>query len=228
MADKVLDLGAPGCILKLLCLGLVITAIPFFPRSPDPNGRGAVWMAGRPVEKKGHWYGLLAFELTRKLTLEHVVLRTTIGGRTPRENEQVLRMRRFILLQGTGDRRQGRMVVVFFCMTGHLEAEIPSAMIFFQPSVLAEDGDREGVPPVTITELPPLPGCRSSPARDLRYPADCPRRDGPGSSPRKGTSMGWPPFWHGFCASPLSWEGMGRAGRVSCRRISLILGRSGG
>jgi glycosyltransferase involved in cell wall biosynthesis len=106
MADKVLGLGAPERIVRVLRLGIDISVIPFFPRSPDAGGRVVVLMAGRPVEKKGHWYGLLAFERICR-DFPHAVLRMIIGGRTPREK---INPADAPVHRGKGDRRQGRVV----------------------------------------------------------------------------------------------------------------------
>ena len=207
MADKVLDLGAPGRIVKVLRLGIDTTAIPFFPRSPDPDGRVVVLMAGRPVEKKGHWYGLLAFERICR-DFPHVVLRLIIGGRSPRENEQVLRMRRFIGEKGIVDKVEW---CGFLSYDRYLDA-IRSAHIFLQPSVLAEDGDAEGGAPVTITEL----SASGMPVVATRH-CDIPQivLDGrSGLLAEERDVDGLATLLARLCDSPQTWEGMGRAGRA--------------
>jgi colanic acid/amylovoran biosynthesis glycosyltransferase len=207
MADKVLGLGAPERIVKVLRLGIDTTAIPFLPRSPDPDGRVVVLMAGRPVEKKGHWYGLLAFERICR-DFPHVVLRMIIGGRTPRENEHVLRMRRFIEDKGIVDKVEW---CGFLSYDRYLEA-IRSAHIFLQPSVLAEDGDAEGGAPVTITEL----SASGMPVVATRH-CDIPQivLDGrSGLLAEERDVDGLATLLARICASPQTWEGMGRAGRA--------------
>ncbi|PJB32669.1 MAG: hypothetical protein CO109_03340 [Deltaproteobacteria bacterium CG_4_9_14_3_um_filter_65_9] len=207
MADKVLGLGAPERIVKVLRLGIDTTAIPFLPRSPDPDGRIVVLMAGRPVEKKGHWYGLLAFERICR-DFPQVVLRMIIGGRTPRENEHVLRMRRFIEEKGIVDRVEWRG---FLPYDRYLEA-IRSAHIFLQPSVLAEDGDAEGGAPVTITEL----SASGMPVVATRH-CDIPQIVLDGRSGLLADERdvdGLAALLARICASPQTWEAMGRAGRA--------------
>jgi len=207
MADKVLGLGAPERIVKVLRLGIDTTAIPFLPRSPDPDGRIVVLMAGRPVEKKGHWYGLLAFERICR-DFPQVVLRMIIGGRTPRENEHVLRMRRFIEEKGIVDRVEWRG---FLPYDRYLEA-IRSAHIFLQPTVLAEDGDAEGGAPVTITEL----SASGMPVVATRH-CDIPQIVLDGRSGLLADERdvdGLAALLARICASPQTWEAMGRAGRA--------------
>jgi colanic acid/amylovoran biosynthesis glycosyltransferase len=207
MADKVLGLGAPERIVKVLRLGIDTTAIPFLPRRPDPDGRVVVLMAGRPVEKKGHWYGLLAFERICR-DFPHVVLRMIIGGRTPRENEHVLRMRRFIEEKGIVDKVEW---CGFLSYDRYLES-IRSAHIFLQPSVLAEDGDAEGGAPVTITEL----SASGMPVVATRH-CDIPQvvLDGrSGLLAEERDVDGLATLLARICASPQTWEGMGRAGRA--------------
>ena len=206
MAEKVLGLGAPERIVKVLRLGIDTTAIPFLPRSPDPDGRVVVLMAGRPVEKKGHWYGLLAFERICR-DFPHVVLRMIIGGRTPQENEHVLRMRRFIEENGIVDKVEW---CGFLSYDRYLEA-IRSAHIFLQPSVLAEDGDAEGGAPVTITEL----SASGMPVVATRH-CDIPQivLDGrSGLLAEERDVDGLATLLARICASPQAWEAMGRTGR---------------
>lgn len=207
MAEKVLGLGAPERIVKVLRLGIDTTVIPFLPRSPDPDGRVVVLMAGRPVEKKGHWYGLLAFERICR-ELPKVVLRMIIGGRTTRENEQIARMRRFIEEKGIGDRVEWSG---FLSYDRYLEA-IRSAHIFLQPSVLAEDGDAEGGAPVTITEL----SASGMPVVATRH-CDIPQIVIDGESGLLAAERdvdGLAALLSRICASPEIWESMGRAGRA--------------
>ena len=207
MAEKVLGLGAPERIVKVLRLGIDTTAIPFLPRSPDPDGRVVVLMAGRPVEKKGHWYGLLAFERICR-DFPHVLLRMIIGGRTSRENEQVLRMRRFIEENGIVDRVEW---CGFLSYDRYLEA-IRSAHIFLQPSVLAEDGDAEGGAPVTITEL----SASGMPVVATRH-CDIPQivLDGrSGLLAEERDVDGLATLLAKICASPQTWDAMGRVGRA--------------
>jgi len=207
MADKVLGLGAPERIVKVLRLGIDTTAIPFLPRSPDPDGRVVVLMAGRPVEKKGHWYGLLAFERICR-DVPHVVLRMIIGGRTPRENEHISRMRRFIEEKGIVDRVEW---CGFLSYDRYLEA-IRSAHIFLQPSVQADDGDAEGGAPVTITEL----SASGMPVVATRH-CDIPQivLDGrSGLLAEEKDVGGLAALLARICASPQTWEAMGRAGRA--------------
>jgi colanic acid/amylovoran biosynthesis glycosyltransferase len=207
MADKVLGLGAPERIVKVLRLGIDTTAIPFLPRSPDPDGGVVVLMAGRPVEKKGHWYGLLAFERICR-DFPRVVLRMIIGGRTPHENEHVSRMRRFIEENGIVDKVEW---CGFLSYDRYLEA-IRSAHIFLQPSVLAEDGDAEGGAPVTITEL----SASGMPVVATRH-CDIPQivLDGrSGLLAEERDVDGLATLLARICASPQTWEAMGRAGRA--------------
>ncbi len=207
MAEKVLRLGAPERIVRVLRLGIDTTAIPFLPRSPDPDGRVVVLMAGRPVEKKGHWYGLLAFERICR-DFPHAVLRMIIGGRTPRENEHIVLMRRFIEQKGIVDRVEWSG---FLSYDRYLEA-IRSAHIFLQPSVMAEDGDAEGGAPVTITEL----SASGMPVVATRH-CDIPQivldgRSGLLAAERDVEELA--ALLARVCASPQDWEAMGRAGRA--------------
>ncbi len=207
MAEKVLGLGAPERIVRVLRLGIDTTAIPFLPRSPDPDGRVVVLMAGRPVEKKGHWYGLLAFERICR-DFPHAVLRMIIGGRTPRENEHIVLMRRFIEQKGIVDRVEWSG---FLSYDRYLEA-IRSAHIFLQPSVMAEDGDAEGGAPVTITEL----SASGMPVVATRH-CDIPQivldgRSGLLAAERDVEELA--ALLARVCASPQDWEAMGRAGRA--------------
>jgi len=207
MADKVIGLGAPERNVRVLRLGIDLTAIPFLPRSPDPDGRVVVLMAGRPVEKKGHWYGLLAFERICR-EFPHVVLRMIIGGRTPRENEQVLRMRRFIEEKGIA----GKVEWCGFLPYGRYLEAVRSAHIFLQPSVLAEDGDAEGGAPVTITEL----SASGMPVVATRH-CDIPQivLDGrSGLLAGERDVDGLAALLAKVCVSPQTWEAMGRAGRA--------------
>ena len=207
MAEKVIGLGAPEGIVKVLRLGIDTTVIPFLPRSPDPDGRVVVLMAGRPVEKKGHWYGLLAFERICR-DFPHVVLRMIIGGRTARENEHILRMRRFIEEKGIVGKVEW---CGFLSYDRYLEA-IRSAHIFLQPSVLAEDGDAEGGAPVTITEL----SASGMPVVATRH-CDIPQivLDGrSGLLAGERDVDGLATVLARICASPQTWEAMGRAGRA--------------
>jgi colanic acid/amylovoran biosynthesis glycosyltransferase len=207
MADKVLGLGAPERIVRVLRLGIDISVIPFFPRSPDAGGRVVVLMAGRPVEKKGHWYGLLAFERICR-DFPHVVLRMIIGGRTPRENDHILRMRRFIEEKGIVDKVEW---CGFLSYDRYLEA-IRSAHIFLQPSVQAEDGDAEGGAPVTITEL----SASGMPVVATKH-CDIPQivLDGrSGLLAEERDVEGLAALLARICASPQTWETMGRAGRA--------------
>jgi colanic acid/amylovoran biosynthesis glycosyltransferase len=207
MADKVLGLGAPERIVRVLRLGIDISVIPFFPRSPDAGGRVVVLMAGRPVEKKGHWYGLLAFERICR-DFPHVVLRMIIGGRTPRENDHILRMRRFIEEKGIVDKVEW---YGFLSYDRYLEA-IRSAHIFLQPSVQAEDGDAEGGAPVTITEL----SASGMPVVATKH-CDIPQivLDGrSGLLAEERDVDGLAALLARICASPQTWETMGRAGRA--------------
>jgi colanic acid/amylovoran biosynthesis glycosyltransferase len=207
MAHKVLGLGAPERIVRVLRLGIDISVIPFFPRSPDAGGRVVVLMAGRPVEKKGHWYGLLAFERICR-DFPHVVLRMIIGGRTPRENDHILRMRRFIEEKGIVDKVEW---CGFLSYDRYLEA-IRSAHIFLQPSVQAEDGDAEGGAPVTITEL----SASGMPVVATKH-CDIPQivLDGrSGLLAEERDVDGLAALLARICASPQTWETMGRAGRA--------------
>jgi colanic acid/amylovoran biosynthesis glycosyltransferase len=207
MADKVIGLGAPERIVRVLRLGIDISVIPFFPRSPDVGGRVVILMAGRPVEKKGHWDGLLAFERICR-DFPHVVLRMIIGGRTPRENEHVLRMRRFIEEKGITDKVEW---CGFLSYDRYLEA-IRSAHIFLQPSVHAEDGDAEGGAPVTITEL----SASGMPVVATKH-CDIPQivLDGrSGLLAEERDVDGLAALLARICASPQTWESMGRAGRA--------------
>lgn len=207
MADKVIGLGAPERIVRVLRLGIDTSVIPFFPRSPDADGRVVVLMAGRPVEKKGHWYGLLAFERICR-DFPHVVLRMIIGGRTPRENEHVLRMRRFIEEKGITDKVEW---CGFLSYDRYLEA-IRSAHIFLQPSVHAEDGDAEGGAPVTITEL----SASGMPVVATKH-CDIPQivLDGrSGLLAEERDVDGLAALLARICASPQTWEAMGRTGRA--------------
>ena len=207
MADKVIGLGAPERIVRVLRLGIDISVIPFFPRSPDVGGRVVILMAGRPVEKKGHRDGLLAFERICR-DFPHVVLRMIIGGRTPRENEHVLRMRRFIEEKGITDKVEW---CGFLSYDRYLEA-IRSAHIFLQPSVHAEDGDAEGGAPVTITEL----SASGMPVVATKH-CDIPQivLDGrSGLLAEERDVDGLAALLARICASPQTWESMGRAGRA--------------
>lgn len=207
MADKVIGLGAPERIVRVLRLGIDTSVIPFFPRSPDADGRVVVLMAGRPVEKKGHWYGLLAFERICR-DFPHVVLRMIIGGRTPRENEHVLRMRRFIEEKGITDKVEW---CGFLSYDRYLES-IRSAHIFLQPSVHAEDGDAEGGAPVTITEL----SASGMPVVATKH-CDIPQivLDGrSGLLAEERDVDGLAALLARICASPQTWEAMGRTGRA--------------
>jgi len=207
MADKVVGLGAPEGIVRILRLGIDTTAIPFLPRRPDPDGRVVVLMAGRPVEKKGHWYGLLAFERICR-DFPNVVLRMIIGGRTVRENELVRRMRRYIEEKGIVDKVEWSG---FLSYGPYLEA-IRSAHIFLQPSVLAEDGDAEGGAPVTITEL----SASGMPVVATRH-CDIPQIVVDGRSgflAEERDVEGLASLLAKVCASPQNWEAMGRAGRA--------------
>lgn len=207
MADKVIGLGAPERIVRVLRLGIDTSVIPFFPRSPDADGRVVVLMAGRPVEKKGHWYGLLAFERICR-DFPHVVLRMIIGGRTPGENEHVLRMRRFIEEKGITDKVEW---CGFLSYDRYLDA-IRSAHIFLQPSVHAEDGDAEGGAPVTITEL----SASGMPVVATKH-CDIPQivLDGrSGLLAEERDVDGLAALLARICASPQTWEAMGRTGRA--------------
>lgn len=207
MADKVLRLGAAERIVRVLRLGIDLSAIPFIPRVPGAGGRVVVLMAGRPVEKKGHWYGLLAFERICR-DFPNVALRMIIGGRTPRENEHVSRMRRFIAKKGIVDRVEW---CGFLPYDRYLEA-IRSAHIFLQPSVHAEDGDAEGGAPVTITEL----SASGMPIVATKH-CDIPQvvLDGRSGLLAEERSVdGLADLLARVCGSPRSWEAMGRAGRA--------------
>lgn len=148
MGRKVVSLGAPAGMVRVLRIGIDIGKIPFHPRHPSPDGKVVILMAGRPVEKKGFWYGLQAFErICSDFPRSELLL--IIGGRGKQENETVRRMKRFILEKGIEDR---------ITWSGTLSYQdylnrIRSAHIFLQPSVRAEDGDAEGGAPVTLTEL---------------------------------------------------------------------------
>ena len=207
MADKVVRLGAPERIVRVLRLGIDLSVIPFIPRVPGAGGRVVVLMAGRPVEKKGHWYGLLAFERICR-DFPSVALRMIIGGRTPRENEHVSRMRRFIAEKGIIDRVEW---CGFLPYDRYLEA-IRSAHIFLQPSVHAEDGDAEGGAPVTITEL----SASGMPIVATKH-CDIPQvvLDGrSGLLAEERSVEGLADLLARVCDSPGTWEAMGRAGRA--------------
>jgi colanic acid/amylovoran biosynthesis glycosyltransferase len=164
-------------------------------------------MAGRPVEKKGHWDGLLAFERICR-DFPHVVLRMIIGGRTSRENEHVLRMRRFIEEKGITDKVEW---CGFLSYDRYLEA-IRSAHIFLQPSVHAKDGDAEGGAPVTITEL----SASGMPVVATKH-CDIPQivLDGRSGLLAEARDVdGLAALLARVCASPQTWGTMGRSGRA--------------
>lgn len=148
MGRKVESLGAPAGMVRVLRIGIDIGEIPFFPRHPPPDGKVVVLMAGRPVEKKGFWYGLQAFErICRDFPRSELFL--IIGGRGKQENETVRRMKRFISERGI----DGRVTWSGTLSYADYLDRIRSAHIFLQPSVRAKDGDAEGGAPVTLTEL---------------------------------------------------------------------------
>ena len=207
MADKVVAMGAPGEIVKVLRIGIDIEKIPFTPRHPPEDERVVILMAGRPIEKKGHWYGLQAFErICREFPAARLLL--IIGGRGRKENEIVARMKRFI-----GDRKIGDRVQWSGFLSYHAYlASIRSAHIFLQPSVHAEDGDAEGGAPVTITEL----SASGMPVVATRH-CDIPEvvLDGKsGLLAEEKDVAGLAGHLASLCASPGNWAGMGRAGRA--------------
>ena len=148
MGRKVVSLGASAGMVRVVRIGIDIGKIPFLPRRPSPDGKVVVLMAGRPVEKKGFWYGLQAFERICG-QFPHAELFLIIGGRGKQENETVRRMKRFI----TGKGIEGRVVWSGTLSYADYLDRIRSAHIFLQPSVRAGDGDAEGGAPVTLTEL---------------------------------------------------------------------------
>jgi colanic acid/amylovoran biosynthesis glycosyltransferase len=148
MAGKVVSMGAPDKMVRVVRIGIDISKIPFIPRHPPDDGKITILMAGRSVEKKGHWYGLLAFErISRDFPSARLLL--IIGGRSREEKRIVLKMRRFIAEREIGNRVQWSG---FLSYEEYLKS-IRTAHIFLQPSVQAGDGDAEGGAPVTLTEL---------------------------------------------------------------------------
>jgi colanic acid/amylovoran biosynthesis glycosyltransferase len=148
MRDKVVGLGAPSEKVVVFHLGVELGQIKFKPRSPGPAGRINILMAGRAIEKKGHMYGLMAFErLARKYPQIHLDM--IVGDKSIKSGEITERMRRFIRDKGIADRVSWDEFMPYKEYLGRLER----AHIFLQPSVMAEDGDAEGGFPVTIIEL---------------------------------------------------------------------------
>jgi colanic acid/amylovoran biosynthesis glycosyltransferase len=207
MADKVVAMGAPREMVKVLRIGIDMTKIPFIPRHPSEDGKVVILMAGRPIEKKGHWYGLQAFEsICRNFPAARLLL--IIGGRSPKENEIASKMRRFITDKKIGDRVQWSG----FLSYDEYLASIRSAHIFLQPSVHAEDGDAEGGAPVTITEL----SASGMPVVATRH-CDIPEvvLDGiSGLLAEEKDVAGLAGHLGALCASPGKWTEMGRAGRA--------------
>jgi colanic acid/amylovoran biosynthesis glycosyltransferase len=207
MAEKVVSLGAPEEMVKVLRIGIDIAKIPFVPRHPPEDDEVVILMAGRPIEKKGHWYGLQAFErICRDFPAARLLL--IIGGRTPKENEIASKMSRFIEDKGIG----GRVHWSGFLSYDAYLASIRSAHIFLQPSVRAEDGDAEGGAPVTITEL----SASGMPVVATRH-CDIPEvvLDGKsGLLAEEKDVTGLAGHLATLCASPGKWMDMGRAGRL--------------
>lgn len=207
MGEKVTALGAPEAMVEVLRIGIDLEKIPFEPRRPPEDGRVVVLMAGRPIEKKGHWYGLQAFErICGDFPSARLLL--IIGGRTAKENEIAARMRRFIADKGIGDRVEWHG----FLSYGAYLAAVRSAHIFLQPSVRAEDGDAEGGAPVTITEL----SASGMPVVATRH-CDIPEvvLDGrSGLLAEEKDVDGLARHLAALCASPGEWAGMARAGRA--------------
>jgi len=207
MAGKVVRLGAPPDMVTVLRIGIDVARIPFLPRRPDPDGNVVVLMAGRPVEKKGHWYGLQAFERVSR-DVPSLRLRLIIGGRTSRENAVVQQMKRFIEEKGIAGRVEWSG---FLGYDRYLEA-VRTAHIFLQPSVVASDGDAEGGAPVTITEL----SASGMPVVATNH-CDIPQVvvDGrTGLLAREKDVDGLASRLAELCASPQRWEAMGAAGRA--------------
>jgi colanic acid/amylovoran biosynthesis glycosyltransferase len=190
-----------------LRIGIDIAKIPFVPRHPPEDDEVVILMAGRPIEKKGHWYGLQAFErICRDFPAARLLL--IIGGRTPKENEIASKMSRFIEDKGIG----GRVHWSGFLSYDAYLASIRSAHIFLQPSVRAEDGDAEGGAPVTITEL----SASGMPVVATRH-CDIPEvvLDGKsGLLAEEKDVTGLAGHLATLCASPGKWMDMGRAGRL--------------
>lgn len=207
MGEKVVSLGAPPGIVRVLRIGIDIGKIPFLPRHPPPDGKVVILMAGRPVEKKGFWYGLQAFErICREFPRSALLL--IIGGRGKQENRIVDRMKRFIAEKGIEERVTWSGTLSY---ADYLE-RIRSAHIFLQPSVRAKDGDAEGGAPVTLTELSasgmPIVATRHCDIPEVvlegRNGLLAEERDVDGLAERLAAVIG----------SPGTWASMGQAGRA--------------
>ena len=147
MRNKVLELGGRAEAVEVLHLGVDLSRIPFVPRAPDADGTVRILMAGRAIEKKGHIYGLMAFE---KLSRKYPQLRLNmIVGRSVEHGEWARAMRDFIAEKNLAS----RVNWVEFMSYGDYLERLPDAHIFLQPSIHGSDGDAEGGFPVTILEL---------------------------------------------------------------------------
>lgn len=148
MKEKVVSLGADKNMVKVFHLGVDLGNIEFSPRAVGDDGLIRILMAGRAIEKKGHIYGLMAFERLCRV-YPNIRLDMIVGGKSIKSEEIKNAMRKFVAENGIQDKVDW---VEFLPYQQYLK-RIKNAHIFLQPSVHASDGDAEGGFPVTITEL---------------------------------------------------------------------------
>lgn len=148
MRAKLIEEGAPPEKVEVFHLGVDVQTIKFQPRAPEADGTIRLMMAGRPLEKKGHLYGLRAFA---KLAPKYpkLQLELMIGGRDGKSGPVVDSLQREI-----GDLRlEDRIIWDAFLPYDEYLERLRRCHIFLQPSVHAESGDAEGGFPVTILEM---------------------------------------------------------------------------
>jgi colanic acid/amylovoran biosynthesis glycosyltransferase len=207
MRAKMIEEGAPPEKVEVFHLGVDLEKIEFAPRAPSSDGEIRLLMAGRPLEKKGHIFGLRAFALlASKYPQLHLEL--LIGGRDGKSGAIADELKKCIAECGL----ENRITWDEFLPYDEYLRRLKRAQIFVQPSVHAQSGDAEGGFPVTILEM----SASGMPIVATTH-CDIPEAVLDGESgligaERDVTKLAEKIEW--LIQHPESWEKMGRVGRA--------------
>ncbi|WP_162806563.1 glycosyltransferase [Sphingosinicella terrae] len=136
-AEKLARLGCPADRIQILRMGVDCDEIGFAPANWSPGDPVRILSVGRLVEKKGAEYSIRALARVARSSPD-LDWRFDIGGDGPLE--QPLRE----LIAATG--LQDRISLLGPLSSGQVRERLREAHLFLLPSVVAADGDMEGIP----------------------------------------------------------------------------------
>lgn len=148
MRDKVVSLGCPPAKVQIQRLGIRPEQIVFRNRAVEGEAPIHILMAGRAIEKKGHFHGLQAFQRVAGRNPQARLTIMTWGDKVDRV-VRIDRLKDYIVKSGLENRVE---IVGQLPYNQYLEYT-QRCHLFLNPSVHASNGDAEGGFPVTMTEM---------------------------------------------------------------------------